>query len=124
MKKVLLIVGAIVLVLVASGVIAFLLTGGDRNMAQRFVADLVKNDIDSAYGQYSDELKRAQTKEALAAQVETLKLDDTCKLEVRSVSTSTSEGNTVTGAVKCSSKEYKAEFTYRSGALFGFRIQP
>lgn len=128
-KKVLIGVGAIVGLLVVVIIAVVSTTGKERDLATEFVADISNNRIGEAYSQYSDALKDVQDQETLAAQVDTLKLDSSCKLEISGLESGTSTDfgtvKKITGKVKCDSKTIdSAEFTYNGdGKLVGFGIE-
>lgn len=122
-KKVLIGVGIFIALLVAGAITAVLMTGGDRKNAEQFVVDISAGDTSSAYQQFSDALKNVQDFDTFESQVATLSLDTSCKLSVTGVEASTSNGNTITGYIKCSDKQYDAEFNYTDGKLLGYSMQ-
>lgn len=122
-KKVLIGVSIFVVLVIAGAVAAIFLTGGDRKQAEQFVSEISSGDTSTAYNQFADALKQVQDYDTFQSQVTSLALDSSCKLSVSGVEASTSSGNTISGTVKCDSKEYAGSFTYENGKLMAYSIE-
>ncbi len=74
---------------VVAGLVAYLTTGKERDLASQFVSDVANSRYSSAYDQFSLELKEVQDQDTFESQLATLSLDTSCKLTVSGVSNTT-----------------------------------
>ncbi|MGB3023633.1 MAG: hypothetical protein WBB39_02390 [Candidatus Saccharimonadales bacterium] len=128
-KKIVIGIGVFLGLVVVAGLVAYLTTGKERDLASQFVSDVANSRYSSAYDQFSLELKEVQDQDTFESQLATLSLDTSCKLTVSGVSNTTGTSGakkTVTGSVKCDDKSLDtAEFAYNGDSkLVSYRLRP
>ncbi len=129
-KILLIILGVFVALIAAVVIVVMVTTGAEKQKATDFVKAISTGETSTAYAQFSPALKDVQTQAVFESSIAALKLNDSCKLDVTSLSseTSTATGTqkVVKGTIKCDSKTFNtAEFTYNGESLlYGYSIKP
>ena len=113
-KKILIILGILVLLGGAGILVAILALKNNDSEVQSFLSAIYDKNYTVAYDYFSPELKRVQSLSAFENGVQTIDLNSNCKTEwtTNSIEASTSSGShkQIGGTITCDGGTYNAEF--------------